>query len=180
MWCFCVILCILCSRFDTIPACVRHAQTHSHGIYRAEHSSRGKKYGKILCFCDCLTDWLTDVWAHDFIDAPLIPDDVKDGLSDNKDLSNKLAELHDLLLPWALDQQHPSAQSKLNTKVRFAVLLDCFLVSFLLFVCYLFKICILCSCHYFLSNFNLVRAVLLFTTVPYFDLLYDSQFCRML
>jgi len=68
----------------------------------------------VCFFCECHADWVTEVWVHGFIDAPLIPDDLKDGLSDNMDLSNKLAELHDLLLPWALDQQHPSAQSKLN------------------------------------------------------------------
>jgi len=65
---------------------------------------------------------VTDVWAHGFIEAPLIPDNLKDGFSDNMDLSNKLAELHDLLQPWALDQQHPLAQSKLDIKVWFAVL----------------------------------------------------------
>jgi len=71
------------------------------------------KFDKCLCFAD----WVTEVWACGFVDAPLMPDDLKDGLSDNMNLSNKLAKLHDLLLPWALDQQHPSAQSKLNLKV---------------------------------------------------------------
>jgi len=85
----------------------------------------------IMCFCDCFTDWVTDVWTHGFIDAPLIPNDVKDSLSDNMDLSNKLAELHDLLLLWALDQQHSSAQSKLHSKVWFVVLLNCFLFMWL-------------------------------------------------
>ena len=63
-------------------------------------------------FCNCYIDWVTEVWNHGFIDAPMIQSDLKDGLLDNMDLSNKLAQLHDLLLPWALDQQHPSAQSR--------------------------------------------------------------------
>jgi len=81
-----------------------------------------------------------DVWAHGFIDAPLIPDDLKDVLSDNMVLSNKLAELHDLLLPWALDQQHPSAQSKLHGYL--------FLTERIVFFCFLglcVKICTTCS-----------------------------------
>jgi len=67
-----------------------------------------------VLFCECHTDWVNEVWNHGFIDAPSIPADLQEGLSDNLDLSNKLAELHDLLLPWALDQQHPSAQSEHN------------------------------------------------------------------
>jgi len=63
-------------------------------------------------FCNCHTEWVTIVWEHGFIDVPSIPADLKDGLLDNADLSNKLADLHDLLLPWALHHQHSSAQSK--------------------------------------------------------------------
>jgi len=67
------------------------------------------------CFCDWLfniVDWVADVWNHGFIEAPLIASDLKDELLNNKDLSNKLAGLHDLLLPWALDKDHPSTQSQ--------------------------------------------------------------------
>lgn len=52
------------------------------------------------------------MWNHGFIEAPLIASDLKDELLNNKDLSNKLAGLHDLLLPWALDKDHPSTQSQ--------------------------------------------------------------------
>jgi len=69
-------------------------------------------------FCEFRTDWVTEVWNQGFIDAPLIAADLQDSLLDNMDLSNKLTELHDLLLPWALDQKHPSAQSK-HSKVWF-------------------------------------------------------------
>jgi len=65
-----------------------------------------------MAFCKCHTDWVSEVWNHGFIDAPLMPAHLRDGLLDNLDISNKLAELHDLLLPCALNQQHPSAQRK--------------------------------------------------------------------
>ena len=69
--------------------------------------------------CFCIIDWVTELWNHGFIDAPLIRSDLNDGLLDNTDLSNKLAKLHDLLLPWALNHQHPSAQSKPKIKMWF-------------------------------------------------------------
>jgi len=53
---------------------------------------------------------VNEVWNDGFIDAPSMPDEVQEGLLDNLHLSDKLAKLHDLLVPWALDQQHPSAQ----------------------------------------------------------------------
>lgn len=66
---------------------------------------------------------MTEVWDCGFIDAPLMPAGLQDSLLNNADLLNKLAELHDLLLPWALDQQHPSAQSKCCIIVWFDSLL---------------------------------------------------------
>jgi len=73
-------------------------------------------YILVCVFCNCCIDWVAEVWNHGFVDAPVIQSDLKDGLLDNTDLSNKLAQLHDLLLPWALDQQRPSAQSKHKIK----------------------------------------------------------------